>query len=425
MKKKDFFKEVDSLFNNNKELIDKLAEEKRLLENLFLDNRIPKEFKRDLLTPYNTLTKMVEKRVDIDKSLKQAKKISNLIGILYNETQYTYLSSILKNLQELCNRRKISVICFTLGDVNLDEGLVKGLVVDTSFITDKIVSIPECAFNIGRYSKAENIDKIKKMNMLYSSTVINPINIFNQAVIFDILSSVQAIKESILPVSMLSPTIILDYLSNSNTVFLLPERHVYNTPAFKIEKNLQNKRNNCIIETGGSCEYCGEKNLYMYVKKMIANKRYVALQGKKTLLWNGAPLEARVYVQKGLTGKWGITEMIAKNEIFFNDSIYKDTVDELDRTLINIIPDSAKAIMQRLSSISLNTCSYMDYYLSNLGSCSIDFIIDAEGNPFIIGFDGWDYKNYLFKLNGKHSWDKYIANCVDYLLYLKHTGGGR
>jgi len=423
--KKDFLKEVDSLFNNNKELIDKLGEEKRLLENLFLDNRIPDEFKRDLFTPYNTLTKVVEKRVDIGKSLKQAKKISNLIGILYNETQYTYLMSIFKNLQRLSKRKNISIICFTLGNVNLDEGLVKGLVVDTSSIADRIVSIPECTFNIGRYSKPGNIDKIKQMNMLYSSTVINPINIFNQVVIFDILSSVQAIKESILPVSTLSPTIISEYLSNSNTVFLLPERRVYDAPAFKIEKDLQNKMNNFSIETGGSCEYCSEKNLYMYVKKMIANKRYVALQGKKTILWNGAPLEARVYVQKGLTGKWSITEMIAKNEIFLKDSIYKDTVDELDRTLINIIPDSAKAIMQKLAGISLNICSYMDYYLSNLGNCSVDFIIDAEGNPFIIGFDGWDYKNYLFKLNGKNSWDKYITNCVDYLLYLKHSGGGR
>jgi hypothetical protein len=153
---------------------------------------------------------------------------------------------------------------------------------------------------------------------------------------------------------------------------------------------------------------------------MITNKRYVAVQGKKTLLWNGAPLEARVYVQKGISGIWGVTEMIAKNEIFLKNSIYKDTVDELERTLLNVIPNRVGAIMEKLEILSLNICTYMDYYLLNLGSCTVDFIIDEEGTPFIIGFGGWDQKNYLFKLNGKHLWDKYIANSVEYLLYLKH-----
>ena len=161
----------------------------------------------------------------------------------------------------------------------------------------------------------------------------------------------------------------------------------------------------------------------MYVKKMIANKKYVVVQGKKTLLWNGAPLEARVYVQKGITGMWSITEMISKNEMFLKDSIYKDTADELERVLLDIIPNRATDIKGKLEKYSLNACSYLDYYFSYLGSCSVDFIIDEQGNPFIIGFGGWDQKDYLFKLNGKHTWDKYLANSIEYLLYLKYSVG--
>ena len=154
---------------------------------------------------------------------------------------------------------------------------------------------------------------------------------------------------------------------------------------------------------------------------MIGNQTYVAVQGGKTRLWNGAPLEARVYVQKGITGKWSVTKMISKNEIFLKDSIYKNTVDELEKTLLNIIPDKIEAVIQSLEAHSLNICSYLDYYFSHLGNCMVDFIIDGEGKTFFIGFGGWDKKNYLFKLNSNHIGDKYIANSIDYLIYLKNT----
>lgn len=420
----DFLKQIDSLFNNNRELIEKLAEEKRLLESLFLDNRIPEELKKDLLSPYKELSEVIDKRADIYKSLKQAKEIPNLVGVLYNEAHQEYLNSMLKVLQDLSIRRSINILCFTLSKINLEEKLAEGLLITDSSITQRIVTIPDCTFNIGYYSKLESINKIKQMYMNPSSKIVNPFNIFNQAVVFDILSSVQTIKEYMLPVSTFSPSILPEYLSNSDTVFLLPERGIYNNPAVKIEKNPQNKKKNCSIESGGNHQYCSEKNLYQHVKKMITNKKYVAVQGKKMLLFNGNTLEARVYVQKGITGKWSVTAMIAKNEIFLKDPIYKDTADDLERTLLEIIPDKVEVIMKKIEYLSLNICSYMDFYFLNLGSCSADFTIDESGSPFIIGFGGFDQKDFLFNLNEEHLWDKYIANSIDYLLYLKHTDTG-
>lgn len=417
----DYLKKIDSLFGNNKELINKLTEEKRLLESLFLDNRIPEEFKKDLLEPYNTLTEVIDKRVNIYRFLKESKEVPNLVGLLYNESQQNNIKSILKNLQELSERRKINIICFNLRDVNIQDGLVEGLLIVDSSITHRTVSIPKCTINIGYYSKSENINKVKQMYMMYDSIVVNPVNIFNQAVVFDVLSAIPDIKDCILPVSTLSPSILSEYLINSNMVFLLPERGLYNNVAIRIEKHSQNEKDNCSIETGSSRQYCSENDLYACIKKMIGNKKYVAVQGKKALLWNDAPLEARVYVQKGITGKWSVTKMISKNEIFLKDSIYKDTVDELEKTLLNIIPDKIGDIMQSLESYSLNICSYLEYYFLHLGNCTVDFIIDSEGKTSFIGFGGWDKKNYLFKLNGNHVWDKYIANSIDYLIYLENT----
>lgn len=418
---KDFLKEVDSLFDNNKEIISRLAEEKKLLENLFLDNRIPEELKKELLSPYNAMAEVLEKRVDIFHALKEAKTIPNLVGFLYNEAQQKYMRSMIKNLQGLSKRRNIKIICFTLKNINLDDGIVEGLVIDDEAATYSSVSIPEFIFNIGFYSKAENINKVKQLNSLYNSMVVNPVNTFNQAVVLDILSSLQAVKKYILPASTLTPSIILEYLSNSNTVFLLPERGAHINNSIKIERDAKNKSGLCSIESGGTLQYCDEKKLFFTIKKMIKSKKYLVVQGKKTLAWNGAPLEARVYIQRGITGKWSITEMIAKNERFLKNSIYKDTVDELEKSLLNVIPDKVESIIKTLENVSLNTCSYLDYYFSNLGSCTLDFIIDTNGDPYIIGLGGWDQKEFLFKLNGKHLWDKYITKSIDYLVYLKHA----
>ncbi|ADL52269.1 YheC/YheD family protein [Clostridium cellulovorans] len=417
----DFLKGIDSLFDNNKEIINKLEEEKRILESLFLDNRIPEELKKDILEPYSALAEVIDKRVEIYRSLKQVKEIPNLVGLLYNEAKQKYTNSILKNLQHLSEKRGINIICFTLSNVNIQENLVEGLLVVGSLITHQTVSIPGCIFNIGQFFKVTNINKVKQLYQLYGVKVINSVNIFNQAVVFDVLSAVPAIKECIPQVSSLTPSIMTKYLETSDTLFLLPERGLYNRPAVKVQKYSSSKRSNCSIETGGNIQYCSEKNLYTYVKKMIGSKKYLAIQGKKTLLWNGSPLEARVYIQKGITGKWSVTEIIAKNEIFLKDSTYKSTVDEFEKTLIDIVPDKIEDIMQSLQNYSLNICSYLDYYFIYLGSCILDFVIDEKCKPFLLNFGGWDLKDYLFRLNGKQSWEKYLLNSVDYLVYLNES----
>lgn len=417
----DFLKEVDTLFDKNKELIDKLLEEKRLLESMFLDNRIPEKLKKSVLKPYNALTEVIDKRVDIYKTLRQVKEVSDMVGLLYNQTKKNYMGSVMKNLQGLSEKRGIKIVCFTIDDVNLEEGLVEGEVVEPSSITKRTVSIPKYILNIGCYLNPKNVNIIRQLQMINGSEVVNPVNIFNQAVVFDILSSLSGISKYILPVSTLSPSTISEYLADTNTLFLLPERGGHNNAAIRIQKKVKDRSNVYRIGISGSWQYCDEENLYLYIRKVIANKKYIVLKGRNTILWNGAPLEARVYVQKGFTGKWDVTQMIAKNEMFFSGSIYEDTVDDLDRVLSNIIADKIEDIQRKLENLALNICSYLEFYFAGLGSSTVDFIIDEEGIPFLIGFSGWDQKDYLFKINGKDTWDKYITNSMDYLLYLEHN----
>jgi hypothetical protein len=71
------------------------------------------------MAPYNALVEVVDRRVDIYKTLKRVKKETNLVGFLYNETQQKYMKSIVKKLQELSERRNVKIVCLRLRNVPL------------------------------------------------------------------------------------------------------------------------------------------------------------------------------------------------------------------------------------------------------------------------------------------------------------------
>ncbi len=414
-----FLKEIRDLFLINKKMLHCLLREKKLFENLFLDNSIPEDTKYKLLDTYNPLMEVIDKRFLIHSSFLEINKIPDLLGILYNKTQEDYLNLFSKNLQNLSNKRNIHMICFTLENVNLEKDLVEGLLIEKTSMRYQSVTMPKFILNIGTYSKFSKKTKINQLMKMQGYLLINPINNLNQAVLFDILSSLPAIKNCILPFSTLSFLIISEYLSNSNRIFLLPEIRGLNPSAIQIEKKSLKSNSKYSIKTREKHQYCNKDKLYFHVQKLIRNKRYLVVQGKDLLFWNGVPLEARVYIQKGIAGKWSITKMIGKNEIFLKDSLVYDTVDELETLLVKIIPEKVDCIIKNLANLSLNICTFLDYYIPNFGNFMLDFIFDEEGSPFILHVGGWDSKNYLLRLNGKNLWDQYIRNAIDYLLFLQ------
>lgn len=415
----NFNNDIENLFENNKDIIDKLMAEKRLLENIFLDNRTPQQFKKELLASYSSLSEMIGKRLEVNKIIMESRGDLDILGILYNESQERYIRSLIRNLLDISDRKKVNIICFTIDNLDLNSGLITGTLISGSSVKDSTVTIPKFIYNIGYYTKPYNRNKIKQLCMTYDSVVVNPINNFNQAVVFDILSSLPYAKDFLLPFSRLTPSILEDYLDYSNSLFLVPESGLVRNEAIRVERTGSEANNQFVVFAGNNRLYFDEANPFQGIKKMLGNKPYMVMQGRRALMWNESPLEARVYIQKDITGKWNVTDIIAKNEIFFKDSIYEDTADDLRKVLLDCAPDEVDDIIQSLTNYSKNTCVYLDYYFSQLGSCTLDFIIDKRGMPYLIYFGGWDQKDYLFRLNEKDSWDKYINNTINYLIYLK------
>lgn len=413
----NLFEQTETIFDNSRKIIEMLLNEKKMLESVFLDNRIPEQFKKDLLTSYKTLGEVYEKRTEFNNKLKKTKSIVNSIGILHNKKQKTYIDNITIYLKMLSENKNMSILCFTIDNLDLQQELVSGDLIDKEGIKQCTTSIPPLIYNIGCYSKYINIKKIKHLYMVNNIIIVNPVNRFNQMVIFDILNSLSCSKNFLQSFEKFSPSALKKYLKKYNSIFLIPEKEMIKRLIIKVFKN-PDSDNKYIIDLGNNHQTCTEKKLFQNIKNMTGNNKFIIMKGFNTLNWNNVPLESRVYAQKDITGKWTITEMIAKNEIFLNNSIYKDTVDELTRVLLNIIPDQTDIIIEKLSNYTKNICSYLDYYFSELGSCTLDFALDETGNPYIFNFSGWEQKDFLFMLNNNDSWLNYLYKSIDYLIYL-------
>lgn len=417
--KTDSNNDLDSLFDNNKEIIDKLMEEKRLLENIFLDNRTPKDFKEELLAPYNALSEMIDKRLEVNSIIMNSKEDLDIIGILYNERQGRYLHSVIRNLQDIAGRKNLNILWFTIDNLDIHHGFVTGTLISDSIIKESTLTIPKFIYNLGYYTKPSNKNKIKQLNIQYGSVVVNPLNVFNQAVVYDILSSLSYSKEFILPFSTLTPSSLERYLDYSSSIFLIPESGTVRGTAISIERTLRGRRTLYIMDTGSHhFEFEGE-DAFQEIKEVLGNKQYMIILGRKTISWNDSPLIASVYIQRDITGKWNITDMIAKNDMFQRDSAESEITDDLSQVLTDSVPDGSDEVIQRLANYSKNICVYLDYYFANLGSCTLDFIFDNWGLPYLVYFGGWDQRSYLFGLNYDNNWIKYISNAIDYLIYLK------
>ena len=139
--------------------------------------------------------------------------------------------------------------------------------------------------------------------------------------------------------------------------------------------------------------------------------------GLHTLMWNNLPLEARVYVQKGITGNWSVTAMIGKHELFSTGSLYNQTSQNLGRILLDLCPNQLNKITKQLTNHSLNICSYLDHYIPDLGCCTLDYVLEQNGKPSLIYLGGWEQNDYLYTVD-KNLWLKYHENALDYLQYL-------
>ncbi|SDK73080.1 YheC/YheD family protein [Natronincola ferrireducens] len=416
------FNKLERLKDNSTQINTSLLYEEELLKEISLDRNITSLFKEklEMIERFNNEVRVA--RREIHKNILNIKRqyieeTSVELGVLYGVKEKKSLFKILQIFKTIAEEYKVNIICFRLSDIDIENHLVKGIFISSKDIKDTISKIPPLIYNMGYYTKSSNIKKMKQLRRGKNINVINPINRFNQYIIFDIISALYKETSVLLPYTMFSQPNLYNYLEKYNSIYLFPEKMIDRRKTIIIQK----KQHGYSVVIGANKKIFIAKNLYEYVLKVIQNKKYFIMKAPKAIKIKNTPLETRVYVQKNKNGNWEVTEMLAKCQWFYEDSIYQDVSYQLDEVLSMLIPQKSKEVENNLKEDALNISSYLEFYLNNIGSCILDFIITEEGHNHLIYFGGWEDKDFMLKLENKSSWGRYFKNAIDYLIHLRNS----
>jgi len=409
------------LSTNSSQINTSLVYEKDILEELFQNANITNSLKEQLEDLQKCSDEVKIVRRDVHKSIlnieRQYSHETNAdIGIIYSFKQRNLLFKMLKIFSTISKEHKINIICFRIGDVNIENDCVKGIFISNNDVKDTISKLPPLMYNIGHYTLQSNMKKIKHLRASQKINLINPINRFNQYVIFDIILALYKEKTVLLDYVIFTEANLYSFLEKYNSVYLFFEKTNDKRKAIIIQR----KEKGYDVYIGVNKIFI-KNGLYEYILKAVQNKKTFIMKAPNTININNIPLETRVYVQKGKYGYWEVTEMLAKCQWFYEDSIYKDASYSLNEVLRMLIPSKSAEIQHKLKEDALKISSYLEYYLNNIGSCVLDFIITQEGYNYLIYCGGWEDKDFLLKLESQDSWKQYFENTISYLIYLRNS----
>jgi hypothetical protein len=285
-----------------------------------------------------------------------------MIGILCsNGDERGYAENFHTLFQKSKARDDQSIIVFTVASIDFTEKIVIGSMISAKKIEIVQVNLPSIIFNLSLQRDMNSIKGRKKLEEMKGITLINDVNRYEQSMIMDILYSSKVNQKYLLPYYIYNKA-YRDFTPDENQAYItMPSRgasigrviYALPVPGSKWITGTQ------YFKKGQICDYidaslCQSKWLFIEVPNLMAEHNH--------------PIIVRSYMQK-------ISE---KNWTVLGRKVYQ-AVDIEDAELI-----------KRIERASLTAINYLNYFLPSLGICYIDFIIDTDGNPYFLHFNGFE-----------------------------------
>ncbi|MGG1554664.1 YheC/YheD family protein [Paenibacillus ferrarius] len=164
------------------------------------------------------------------------------------------------------------------------------------------------------------------------------------------------------------------------------------------------------------------KGLPLTLRRKIASTSYLIQQCLPLATVNGRPFDLRVSVQRGSSGEWGITGIVAKvasRKHFLTNVAQGGKVATLPDLLSAAYPHlDPEAVCCRVAEFSLLVARHLSSELPALADLGLDVGITTEGFPLFIECNGKDQR-YSFKEAGmQDNWKSTYYNPMAYAKYL-------
>lgn len=350
------------------------------------------------------------------KEVRQMETDTVTFGFIFSEKKQQHLyQNMIHVFRKLSSKHNKRIVLFTLNHLDLDEQVVYGTIVEGDNITQGISEIPPYIYNLSLHTTTTQIKKMSILRKMENTVIINPINRFIQAIIFEMLTSKPDFQPYILPTVSFSTSTLIDYLKQYETIFLLPEK-TFHPPKAVIIKRLPN--HDYMIDIGQNSQRCEKGEIVNYIKKMIHKKKYIIMKGMELLKKEGYPLEAKIYLQKNNKGEWSITTNSSRHGIFTrNEYSYSRLMSPVHKLYGNEMTEYEKL----LADLSLEISKFLDYYIPFVGSFTFDFIFEENNHPYLIYVSGFEQNQNLYQHMDPDVQKQFLNHAFYFLLFLQNN----
>lgn len=369
---------------------------------------------------------------------------NTILGIIYGEKQKDMLLSIYNNILKNNNSyEQLQIACLKVNSINFDQMVTDAIIITCNGMSEMQIRIPGIIFNFTIHTKSNNIKAMRKLRTCNDIKVINPVNRFNQAVLYQIIESFPQSEQFLLPFSRLTEPTIGKFLSDNISLYILPETGLSSQKAVHVYRA---KNKDAIIRTSSYQISCKPDEVLSTLHNMNINRNCIILKETDIILWNNRPVEVRVYMHKNEKGVWSILGSLAKTDIFpacynineLSEKLSSEILpsgelasEELPLEILpsgelaNVLPrliskNSVDDIKRKILNNAIIVCCYLEYYVADMGSLCFDYVIDYSGNPFLINIGGFEQSYGIDRCSDKLKKDC-CENAIKYMLYLHNS----
>ena len=200
------------------------------------------------------------------------------VGIIYNRQKHAReVSKIVKLLQQLADKYRMSIKLFSIDKLNLTEETVGGLLIKDHSTSELQTGIPALLYNLALHSKSASIEVMRQLRVSPLYRVINPINRFNQTFVYDILSHSGQFADVVLPYRPFRPASVQEDLNLFDKMMVVPEKALYYRRAVLLERTeTENGRTaECKLTIGQDHQYHELSKLPDVLSFMLKDQAFV------------------------------------------------------------------------------------------------------------------------------------------------------
>jgi len=317
-----------------------------------------------------------------------------MIGILCNTKKEGFYSRRLHALfKPLAKERKISVIVFSLSNINIEERTVQGTLVTREGVRPVKTFLPSLIFNFAVQRRRLNIKKMRSLMEVGDIKVVNGVNQYNQWSIMEILSSSKKTKKYVLPYMNYNKEDICFDFTKIGNFLVKPEKRI------NLNRIIYGRQSDFGFDLYGGygTKRCHRLDIQGVIHPVMRGRKWLLLKTPGLATYRNRLLIIRANLIKKYDGEWNV---LSKTIVPHYEGVYAKLGKKIEKSALNII-------------------SCINGFIPDLGVAFIDFVLDRHGTPYFLNFGGWDGK--LF--SKKHKRSVRISVCKNILEYAEMLSG--